>query len=155
VLGVLPGLLIAAGLSLIIVIRRLSRPAVAALAQDPHTARWGNAERNPDWEARPGVLVAGSEGPLFYANAVMLKDRIHALVRAADPPPKVVVLELSESPDLDVGTLDALGELADELRRAGVELRLAAVRRPALEMLRRAGLADRLRIEPAISSAVD
>jgi MFS superfamily sulfate permease-like transporter len=153
VLGVLQGLLIAAGLSLILVIRRLSRPPVAALARDPDSGRWGNAERNPAYEPVPGVLVVGSEGPLFYANAVSIKDHVHALVQAADPTPEAVVLELSGSADLDVGALDVLGELESELRRSGIELRLAAVRKPALELLRRSGLADRVRIEPTIAAA--
>ena len=153
-LGVLKGLLIAAGLSLLLVIQRLSRPPVDAQARDPRSGLWGAAARNPGWEGTPGVLVAGSEGPLFYANSVMIKDRVHALLAAADPPAKVVVLELSRSTDLDVGTLDSLGELATELARDGVELRLAAVRRPALEMLRRSGLADRVRIEPTVAAAV-
>jgi SulP family sulfate permease len=44
-LGVLPGLLIAAGISLVLVIQRISRPTVAVLARDPVSGRWGNAER--------------------------------------------------------------------------------------------------------------
>jgi SulP family sulfate permease len=82
------------------------------MLRDPKTNRWDNADRNPDWEPQPGALVVGSEGPLFYANSVSVKDHIHALVRARDPAPAVVVFEMSESPDLDVGTLDMLGELA-------------------------------------------
>jgi len=149
--GVLQGLLIAAGISLIDVIRRLSRPTVAVMARDPDTGRWGNAGRNPDWNPIPGVLVVGSEGPLFYANAVSVKDRIHALVRRTEP--RLVVLELSENVQLDVGTLDMLDELVRELERAGVELRFAAVRRPAQELMRRSGLADRVRIELTIDAA--
>jgi STAS domain len=76
-------------------------------------------------------------------------------VRASDPPPGVVVLELSESADLDVGSVDVLGELESELRREGVELRLADVRRTALRILRRSGLAGRLRIEPTIAAAAE
>jgi len=60
---------------------------------------------------------------------------------------------MSESPDLDVGSLDMLAELAGELQRDGVELRLAAVRQPALRLMRRSGLADRVRIELTIAGA--
>ncbi len=67
-LGVLQGLLVAAALSLGMVVQRLSRPTVARLARDPVTGLWGNAERNPEWEAPAGVLVVGSEGPLFYVE---------------------------------------------------------------------------------------
>ena len=88
------------------------------------------------------MLVVGSEGPLFYANATALKDRVHALVRAAAERPRAVVLELAESADLDVGTLDALAELAGELGR---ERHRAAARRraPAGAAPARAGGAGR------------
>jgi hypothetical protein len=46
-----------------------------------------------------------------------------------------------------------LGELADELAAQKIELRLASVRAPALALLRRSGLADRLRIEATTDAA--
>jgi hypothetical protein len=51
-------------------------------------------------------------------------------------------------------TADALGELADALRRDGIELRLALVRSPALEVLTRSELSERLQIEPTLDAAV-
>jgi sulfate permease, SulP family len=152
--GVLPGLLIAAGLSLVVVVQRLSRPSVGELARDPATAVWARLDRHPDWQTTPGILVARVDGPLFYANAMAVKERLLALARAADPARRTVVLELAESPDLDMQSLDMLAELADELGAAGAELRLASVRTPALELLRRSGLADRVRIEPTLDAAV-
>jgi SulP family sulfate permease len=153
VFGVLPGLLVAAALSLIVVIQRLSRPEVGELARDPATGAWGWVDRHPDWEARRGVLVARVDGPLFYANASSVKERLLDLVGRSEPRPDAVVLELAESPDLDLGSLDMLGELADELAAQRIELRLASVRAPALELLRRSGLADRLRVEATTDAA--
>ena len=57
VLGVLQGLIVAAGLSLVYVVFRLSRPAVGALGRDPRSGAWGWLERHPDWPAPPGTLV--------------------------------------------------------------------------------------------------
>ena len=51
--GVLPGLLLAAGLSLIVLVQRLSRPPGAVLARDPATGAWGSAERHPEWTTVP------------------------------------------------------------------------------------------------------
>lgn len=124
-MGVLAGLVIASVLSLILVIKRLSRPAVGVLARDESSGAWGRADRHPGWETVPGVLMARSDGPLFYANAVAVKEQVIALARAADA--EVVVIDLSASADLDVETLDALSELADALSAAGMELRLASV----------------------------
>jgi sulfate permease, SulP family len=152
VLGVLQGLVVAAALSLIIVIKRLSRPSVGTLARDPATGAWGRADRNPGWEAPPGVTVLRSDGPLFYANAVAVKEQILATARAEGS--RAVVIDMSGSTELDVETVDALGELADALAAEGVELRLAGVRRPAAGMLSRSGVAEHVAIEPTLDAAV-
>jgi SulP family sulfate permease len=153
-LGVLPGLLVGAGLSLILVVKRLARPAVVELAQDPASGSWGRLDRHPNFESPPGALVVAGDGPLFYANSVFVKDHLLAVVRDADPKPRVLVLDLAASPDLDVETADMLTELFDALSHDGVELRLAAVRTPIVSMLRRTGLASRIRIEQSVEAAL-
>jgi SulP family sulfate permease len=152
VLGVLPGLVVAAGLSLILVIKRLSRPSVGTLARDPATGVWGRADRNPGWELPAGVTVLRSDGPLFYANAVTVKEQILATALAEGS--HAVVIDVSGSTDLDVETVDALAELAEALAAAGADLRLSGVRRPAAGMLSRSGLAKRVAITPTIDAAV-
>lgn len=152
--GVLPGLLIAAGLSLMLVIYRLSRPSVGELARDPVSGAWGRVKRHPEWQRVPGALVVNVEGPLFYANSVQVKDALIHMVGEADPKPATVALELTESSDLDLQALDTLGELVDELAAQDIELVLAAVRVPVLELMRRQGLADKVRIESRLDDAV-
>jgi sulfate permease, SulP family len=50
-LGVLQGLIVSAGLTLVYVVARLSRPSVGTLARDPATGAWGRVDRHPDWAA--------------------------------------------------------------------------------------------------------
>ena len=83
-----------------------------------------------------------------------LRDRLLAAVEATQRRPGVVVLDLAQSPDLDVETLDTLAELAHTPAADGIELRLAAVRSRALELLRRSSLATRVRIDSTIDAAV-
>jgi SulP family sulfate permease len=153
VLGVLEGLVVTAALTLIYVIQRLARPSVGPLARDPETGAWGRAERHPDWERPTGVLAVRSDGPLFYANTDAVKQRILGLV-ADEPRPTAVVLTLAETTELDVQTADTLGELVDGLEKDGIPLVLVDVRAPVLDVLRRAGLTERIRIEPTLDEAV-
>ena len=44
-------------------------------------------------------------------------------------------------------------ELVDALEADGIELGLANVREPALEILQRAGIAERVRIDPTLDQA--
>jgi high affinity sulfate transporter 1 len=152
--GILAGLVIAAGLALVVVIQRLSRPEVGTLARDPETGVWGRSDRHPGWDAFPGVVVARTDGPLFYANASNVKERLLGLIREVDSVPEALVLDLGANYDLDLETLDTLDDLAETLADTGVELRLANVRAPVLELLRRGGLADRIKIEPTLDTAV-
>ena len=153
VLGVLEGLVVTAVLTLVYVIQRLARPSVGPLARDPKTGAWGRAERHPDWELPVGVLAVRSDGPLFYANTDAVKQRILSLA-ANEPRPSAVLLDLAETTELDVQTADTIGELVDELDRDGIRLVLVEVRAPVLEVLQRAGLAERIRIEPTLDEVV-
>jgi SulP family sulfate permease len=154
VLGVLQGLIVAAGLSLVYVVFRLSRPAVGALGRNPRSGAWGWRDRHPDWPAPAGTLVIRSDGPLFYPNVDSVRERVLEAVAAADRRPEVVVLDLSQSVDLDLQSVDGIGDLDRQLRAQGVELRLAAVRAPAAAMLQRAGVTPGVPASPTVSAAV-
>jgi sulfate permease, SulP family len=133
--GVLAGLLIAAGVSLILLVQRLSRPPLVVL------------------DSPPGVIFARVDGPLFYGNAVNAKDRLLGEVASARPKPDIVILDLSESADLDVEGADALSDLHAALAKQGIELRLATVRSRAVAILRRSGLAERIAVESSLDEA--
>jgi sulfate permease, SulP family len=143
-LGILNGLLVAAGLSLAVVVKRLSRPGVGELGRDPETGRLGRLDRDQGRERVPGLLAVRIEGPLFYANATAVKERVLALARADERRPRVLLLDLGASTDLDVESADMLAEMRDALKGNGIELELANVRAPALEILRRSGMTDDL-----------
>jgi SulP family sulfate permease len=153
-LGVLQGLVVTAGLALVYVVQRLSRPPVGTLARDPVSGAWGRGDRHEGWRAPDGALVARSDGPLLYPNVNLVKDRVLALVAAADPRPRTVVLDLSSTTDLDVQTADTIDELHQQLARDGIELHLAAVRAPAREVLDRAGVSERVPIAATIDEAL-
>jgi SulP family sulfate permease len=153
VFGILPGLVIAALLSLAVLIQRLSRPSVGALARDPSSGTWGRADRHPDWQSPSGVVAARVDGPLFYANASTVETQLLSFVASADPRPDALVLDLAGSTELDVESLDMLAELAERLRADGVELRLAAVRAPAHALLERRGLLPLVRVEATLDDA--
>ena len=95
VLGILPGLVVAALLSLVAIVQQLSRPSVGVLARDPATGAWGRADRHASWEQPRRVIAARVDGPLFYANTSVVETRLLDLVAGADPKPEALVLDLS------------------------------------------------------------
>jgi hypothetical protein len=55
---------------------------------------------------------------------------------------------------IDVQSLDALGELADQLAADGIALSLASVRVPVHELLERSGVSAKVRIDPTVDAAI-
>jgi high affinity sulfate transporter 1 len=143
-LGVLQGLIVAVVASVGVVLVRTSRPSASVLGQAPDTDIWVAREHTPGARTEPGLLVYRLNAPLLFVNAKRLRDGIRTEVRLAATPVRVVVLDLSFTPELDITSLDVLASLHAELDRQGVALWLAGVHAKVLGMLVRSGLADRI-----------
>jgi sulfate permease, SulP family len=131
VFDLVPGLLIAVGLSLVWFIGAASRPRLAVLGQ-LGGGRYGDLLDHPEAATVPGLLLVRPDGPVFFANANPLRLGVLRLVRTASPPLQVVVVDLSSSFRLSVPTIDVLSELHDELGQGGIALWLARIRSTAM-----------------------
>jgi high affinity sulfate transporter 1 len=137
VLGILSGLIISVLLALVLLLVHLARPDVSVMGRDP-VGGLVSLARAPDATTTPGVLVLRLDAPMLFLNAGTLHARIRQAASGQDPRPTVVVLDLSMSMDLDVGSLDVLERLDEQLRHEGLELRLVGLHRMARAMLERA-----------------
>ena len=143
-LGVLPGLGIAVGLSLAILIYRASRPHAAVLGRVRDQRTYSDLLRHPENETYPGLLLFRLDGQLFFANAGFAVDRINQLLTDTLPPPRVVVWNLESSTDVDVTAVETLIRLVHNLRSSGRDLVFARVGSSALDVFKRGGLLDLL-----------
>ncbi len=156
-LGPLPGLGIAIGVSLLAVIYRASSPRIEVLGKiSDEKAAWGRVRGHPDRTPVQGVIVVRLDAPLFWANASAIEDRI---VGELDkwPETRAVVLNLEATTQLDTTSADVLLHLHHELRRRGVRLYLARVLHRVNSVLERAGVLDEIgdeRIWHSISQCV-
>src|SRR5438045_2565203 len=120
--GLLRGVLIGAVISLVLLLRRASRPHVAVLGRIPGTRRFSDRERHPDNELTPGVSIFRPESSLIYFNIDHVRDTLLDAVRAQPTPPQLVVLDLSASPYIDLQSIEALSGMAGELASAGIRV---------------------------------
>jgi len=134
--GLLRGVMIGAAISLVLLIRRASRPHVAVLGRIPGTRRFSDRERHPDNELIPGVLIFRPESGLLYFNMDHVRDTIAERVRVEATPPKLVVLDLSAAPYVDMHAAHMLAELAGELAAAGIQVQAVEARSSVRERLR-------------------
>lgn len=142
--GLLRGVMIGAFISLVQLLRRASRPHVAFLGRIPGTRRFSDRERHPDNELIPGVLIFRPEANLVYFNVDSVRDTISDRVRAESPPPRLVILDLSAAPHVDLQSAHTLGNLADELTAAGIKVQVVETRSAVRELLRQERLDARL-----------
>lgn len=136
--GVLFGMLLAVGSSLLLAIHRFAQPVVVELGQLPGTRDYQDLNRHGEALRQPGLLVLRVEEPLFFANAEQAFQYVRAW--AVREQPATVVLSLEVCDNLDVTASEALAELTANLQRAGIELALARVKDRIRDALARAGL---------------
>ncbi|MDD5141295.1 MAG: SulP family inorganic anion transporter [Verrucomicrobiales bacterium] len=153
--GLLRGVMIGAIISLVLLIRRASRPHVAELGRIPGTRRFSDRERHPDNELIHGALIFRPESGLIYFNMDHVRDTILDRVHAETPPPKLVVLDLSAAPRVDLHSAQMLGTLADELKTAGIRFQAVEARSSVRERLRSEGVDARLGGIDRITSLAD
>jgi high affinity sulfate transporter 1 len=142
VFDLLQGILIGAGFSLLAIVWRVSRPNTAVLGRVPGTTQFADVARHPENEQIPGVLVFRVDDDIVYANVEAVKQHLLANVAVAEPPVRLVVLDLTNTPSLDLAGVDMLDDLADELRTGGASLRLAGATGLVRDTLRKAGSGD-------------
>jgi high affinity sulfate transporter 1 len=153
--GLLQGVLIGAIISLVLLIRRASRPHVAFLGRIAGTRRFSDRERHPDNELIPGVLVFRPESGLLYFNMDHVRDTIAERVRVEATPPKLVVLDLSAAPYVDMHGAHMLAELAGELTAAGIRVQAVEARSSVRDRLRKEGVEAKLGGINRVTSVAD
>ena len=137
-LGVLHGLLVAIGASLLLTLRNLSEPMVSVLGRLRESHDFVDMSAHADAVPIEGVVILRPEVPLFFANAERVFSKARALVAAQTGHPHTVMLSLEETPDVDGTAIEALLIFAAELRARGLRLVLARLKPRALAALSRA-----------------
>ncbi|MDM0083384.1 SulP family inorganic anion transporter [Variovorax sp. J31P179] len=143
-LGILNGVIVAVLASLTLLIGRVARPHVAVLGRIPGTRKFSDIERNPDNTATPGVLIFRVDSGMLYFNVDHVYEAVRHMVRSAPDKPKLVICDLSTSPQVDLAAAKMLSKLHQELAQAGIRLRLVAAHAPVRDLLRAEGLEERL-----------
>jgi SulP family sulfate permease len=153
-LGILEGVMVAVVVSLLLLIRRAAHPHVAFLGRIPGTRSYSDLERNPDNEAIPGALLVRVEASLVYFNVEHVREAVWKKVRSITGPLKLVVLDLSSSPGVDLAGARMLATMQAALQEAGVPLRLVTAHGAVRDILRAEGMEERVgRIDRRVTLA--
>ena len=158
VLGVLYGVLVAIGLSILELLRRMARAHDGVLGFVPGVAGMHDVDDYPEADLVPGLLVYRYDAPLFFANAENFRERAIAAVNDYPGPVEWFVLNAEANVEVDLTALDALDRLRSELERRGIVFAMARVKQDLRDSLEAAVLVDKIgedRIFPTLPTAVE
>jgi high affinity sulfate transporter 1 len=155
-LGVLPGIAIAVGLSILNVFRRAWWPYDTELGRVAGLEGYHDVRSHPDAQHLPGLVIYRFDGPLFFANATTFRDEIRRMARV-DPPPKWILIAAEPVTDVDTTASDMLEELDETLNAQGTSLVFAELKDPVRRKIEHYGLTrtiDPRHFYPTIESAL-
>ncbi len=139
ILGILPGVLVGVVLSVLVIIRRVTRPGTAVIGRMPDEESYRNVTLYPEAQTVPGLLIFRFDSALFFSNAEFFEKEVLQDVAAAKDPVQRVLVDGEALNDIDTTGVEQLVKLHSDLERDGIELTFAEVRDPVRDMLRRTG----------------
>lgn len=149
------GIMVGVVLSLGVFLYKSMRPKVRSLAMAEDSAMRCTEEHSLmecDY-----VDVVRFDGPLFFANASFLEDKITERM-LQKPELKHIVLVANGINDMDASGEEALSLLVDRCRKAGVDISLSGVNESVLQVFRRTHLLEKIgedHLFPSTERALD
>ena len=143
-LGAIPGI----GLAIVVAVIEFLwdgwRPHSAVLGRVDGVKGYHDIARHPEARVVPGLVLFRWDAPLFFANAELFKSRVLDAAAGSPTPVRWMVVGAEPITSVDVTSADALDELDQTLREAGIELCFAEMKGPVKDKLKRFGLFSRL-----------
>jgi MFS superfamily sulfate permease-like transporter len=127
-------------ISLVQLVRVSSRPHVALLGRIPGTRRFSDRDRHEANELISNVMIFRPESALIYFNVDNVCEAILSRVRVEATLPKLVVLDLSAAPLVDMQSAHTLASMADELTAMKIQFHAVEPRSSVRDRLRREGV---------------
>jgi anti-anti-sigma factor len=135
------GIMVGVGLSLAVFLYKSMRPRVASLSRSEDEAlRCAQEHGLAECEH---VAVVRFDGPLFFANASFLEDKITERMAKSDKL-RHIILVANGINDMDASGEEALSLLIDRVRSAGIDLSLSGVNESVMAVLVRTHLLEKI-----------
>jgi anti-anti-sigma factor len=138
------GILIGAGLALILYLYRTMQPRVAVLARHPDgTLR--DAELF-GLDTCKNITMIRFDGSLYFANTSYFEDKLQARI-AAKPELKYVIVLADGINQIDATGEEMLAHLSERLKAGGIDVLFVGAKKQVLDVFERTGLYERIGAE--------
>lgn len=128
VFGVLAGIGFAVALSILDLLRRITRPEADVLGYAPGVPGMHSLEDYPDADPVQGLVVFRYDSPLFFANADNFLEKATDAVDESEDPVEWFLLNAEANTEIDLTAVDALEELRTRLEQRGITFAFARVK---------------------------
>jgi high affinity sulfate transporter 1 len=135
-LGVLPGILVAVGLSILNVFRQVWWPHQVELGRVVGIDGLHDVEEHPDANRLPGLVVYRFDAPLIFANSRTFSEEVRAIVERRTGT-RSIIIAAEPITDVDTTAADMLHELDLWLNERGVSLVFAEMKDPVRQKIAR------------------
>ncbi len=132
IMGVLPGVGLAVGLSLAWLIYIDSRPPDAILGRIPGVPGYHSLKDTPEAKSVPGVLIYQFSANMVFFNANRFKARVLSAIAASATPVEWVVVDAGPVNYVDFTAVEIIDELREELLSRDIKIVIANEKRHVL-----------------------
>lgn len=145
--GVEIGIACGVGVSVVIALLKVAFPSISLIGRVPGTDIYRQISLYPEAETVPGILALRIDAPIFFGNALNIRDDIHQKIdhkRLDGEPVVVLVLDLAAVGDIDGTGIRILYNFVDDLHDENIQLILVNPNKHVLVQLKRAKLDQRI-----------
>jgi high affinity sulfate transporter 1 len=143
-LDVLYGVLLAIGLSVLDLLRRVARPHDGILGYVPGVPGMHDIDDYPDAQPVQGLVVYRYDSPLFFANVENFMRRALESLEVVDTPTEWFLLNAEANIQVDITAIDALEQLRESLAARGIVFAMARVKQELRDDLEKSGFLERV-----------
>jgi len=144
IIGIQEGILLGIGVSMLMMIYKISRPTVAELGVLPDTHSFKNIERNPDATRIEGILILRIDASFSFINAEFFRDFILNKSKKQNKDTRYVIIDGSSINHLDTTAIDSLISIIKTLHKWDMDLYLSGLKGPVRDIVQRSGFEEYL-----------
>ncbi len=141
--GIIKGLLIGIGLSLVSVLKRVANPHYAILGRLPGTSDFRNVRRFNEAQTFKDVIIFRYDQDLFFGNSEHFEKVLKQLMLDS-PDLKLLILHMGSIQTLDSTGIEAIDMLVNFAIQKGIKIKFAYVSGPLRDIFHQNGFYKRL-----------
>jgi SulP family sulfate permease len=157
VFGLIEGVALAVGFSLLEFIRRIYRPHSSILGIHEGKDGFHGVSSEGEKFFFPGLVVYKFDAPLFFANASYFSSDLSSVLSTSEEPVRYLLLDAEAITDLDSSASDMLRELVEELHEKKIIVGITGAGCMLIEMIHKTGIEEIVGLEnifPTIRSGI-